>query len=165
MKGSPLTPAAIGIALRPIVLLPGAPQLTEQLARTLLALFETERITCEELAQAVVDTLRLKEFWPAPAFLIERVQRNREEAFLARRERERRAKLEASRRPEVAGSAHTHIGPVTLPDGSPDPDWPEIEGREPAWRRKLLCDLGVWSRATATARTTSAARGAGRASE
>ena len=61
--------------------------------------------------------------------------------------------------PEIAGdSTRPTAGPVLLPDGSPDPEWPELEGREPAWRRRGLYEMGIWSLAQAQAPTTRQAK-------
>ncbi len=46
------------------------------------------------------------------------------------------------------------FGPVLLPDGRRDPRWPEVKGREPAWRRKMAYDHGLYSYRVATAPTT-----------
>lgn len=61
--------------------------------------------------------------------------------------------------PEVGADAlKPEPGPVLLPDGSPDPEWPELPDRQPAWRRKALYDAGLWSLAQAQAPTRLAAR-------
>lgn len=36
------------------------------------------------------------------------------------------------------------FGPVRLPDGRLDPRWPEVEGREEAWKRKMRFDHGLF---------------------
>ena len=61
--------------------------------------------------------------------------------------------------PELGTNApRPEPGLVRLPDGSPDPEWPELPDREPAWRRKAVYDAGLWSLAQAQAPTLVAAR-------
>lgn len=154
---SDLTPEAIRVALKPLALLANAPALDADLIAVLAGLLVSERVTQQELAGAVASVLKTETYWTAPSVLLERVK-----AARIRRARQRSAAaLEESK----AQVGRLEPGPVLRPDGSPDPEWPELRDRQPARYRKALYEAGVVSLAWAKAPTLAQARLAGAGSE
>ena len=177
-----LTLASTAVALRALAVLPNAPELDEHGFAIWFELMDSEGVTLEEFQRALGETLKRERFYPAPAVVLERVSVLRVEAY---REREARERVEAQRErealvaaiapPEMTGELapleglpvppprepragkNTPTGAVRLPDGRLDPRWPEIPGREAAWRRKKRYDHSLCSYRQATAKSIDAA--------
>ena len=125
--------------------------------KELSAVFDTLIDTAERfpsLAQALAVVYRLREASAGEeSAKRRRFENENPEAYEAWRQNRKRALGLAEHRPaeherqygpEIQGvQAPMVFGPVLTPDGSPDPQWPEIEGRDPAWRRKALVDHGL----------------------
>jgi len=180
-----LTPDALPGLLRPLAMLPNGPEMDRTFYLTWYELLKSDRVSVEEAARAIVGVLRTERFWPAPALVLDMVKRQRLEVAKAAAQAETDARLREgqtrrlapgrpvpepkyavpegyppsrgpARAPRPAGSMPT--GRIVRADGSPDPYWPEIKGRGPAWKRKALYDHGLWSWAKASAITEKAAR-------
>lgn len=175
MRQSNLTEQSLAQSIAPLLMLPGAPDV-QVFGPSLLALLQTEGVTIEELRAAVTSALKTESYWPAPALLLQRITRAREQAYKAREQAvlDGRAHEAAQRRALPASDDASHYydvpegypwkvgpppdpkapmasGPVLLPDGTPDPNWPELPGRQGANRRKFLYDQGhcSWEYASA----------------
>lgn len=182
---SALTVPDVIEAFQPLEVLPNAPELDRAEYVTWHTLLADEGVSAPELRRAVVDVLKREKFFPPPSTVLERVTANRLSDGARRRDEEARAALRAPgpaieaaapaepaagewapleglevpppRNPPPKGK-YPHFGRVRLPDGRLDPRWPEIPGRDPAWRRRLLYDHGIVSYEAATASTIDRAR-------
>lgn len=165
-----------------------APDLDEGTYHDWFAVLEDENVTAEELGQAAFDIAKKENFFPSPAQVIEAIGARRRANFIERQQRETadriRERQESFRAldelpaPEHPGSGDfapmeglevppprdprpardITFGPVRLLDGRLDPRWPEIKGREPAWRRKARYDSNLCSYEAANAPTAADAK-------
>ena len=101
MSGSDLTIDALKKAFAPMMLLPNAPTMTKELWLTLGNLLASENVTRAELSLAAERIVKTKDFWPAPAVILEHIRRDRQVALLKRRDDERKAALDHAR--QIAG--------------------------------------------------------------
>jgi hypothetical protein len=168
-------------ALGPLFALRFAPDFDRDVTTGWLVALTRANVEPEELPDAVADLLQRAKEFPAPADLLERVHARRQAAFLAQQASETLERLRERREPfqELPAAAPAEdavapleglevpppreplraetmqrrglFGPVRLPDGRLDPRWPEVKGREPAWRRKMLYDHGIVTYRSATA--------------
>lgn len=150
----------------------GKPDMSDTVVAAWFAVCQRHDVTIEEFREAAVRHLSRAEFFPAPAQMVTHVRQIRmdkrklqERAVQEadRQEAHKRAELaEADAEPSAPPEGYpwrkgppidkTPLGarsriqyPVRGEDGKPDPYWPEIPGRGPAWRRKLLYDAGLAS--------------------
>lgn len=178
---SALTLAEVALALRALQVMPNGSTLDEHAYRVWHTLLASESVTATELHRALFDVMKRQKFFPAPADVLEAVKAHRQADYLARQaeEREERTRTYREAIPAPVESAapagevasleglpvpppreplpaqvmqdRGMFGPVRLPDGRLDPRWPEIKGREAAWRRKMQFDHGLISYRSATA--------------
>lgn len=183
---TPIEPAHMPRLLAPLTRLPNAPELDAQEFATWTAVMQRNGVTVEEFQRAVLDELETLEFYPPPSRILNRVKANRETAFKASEQARLDDQLREGQRQRAIAAAGdaadkydlppgypprqgppidptpikdpSRRGPVLRSDGTPDPFWPEIPGRAPAWRRRLLYDAGLASWESASALTADAAR-------
>lgn len=171
--------------IAPLLTLPGAPEAAAAVA-ALVPVLRKRNVSARELEQAVMRAMEREEFYPPPAKVLshcmgvqldlrkEADRRRQQQSFEAAAQRRAlpaaeddstdaipegypwRAGPEIDPRP-IADSSRRQ-SPVLDADGNPDPYWPELPGREPAWRRKLLYDAGLWTWERASALTAADAR-------
>ena len=189
---NPVEREQIPTLLRPLLGLPNAPTPDRVLFATWHEVFQAEGVPAELARDAILEVLRTAEFFPSPAVVLRAARKLREEAYRARERAElnRRIHEAAQRRTLAPGPAEKRrplppgypprdgpprdpknarwtpkASPVLGADGQPDPFWPELPDREPAWRRKMRYDHGIDSWEQASALTVEAARAARKPSE
>lgn len=181
-----LTAHVLRQALGPLFALKFAPEFDRDVTAGWLVALTRANVEPEELPDAVADLLQRAKEFPAPADLLERVHARRRAAFLAEQASETLERLRERREPfqELPAGAADEVAPleglevpppreplraetmqrrgmfgaVRLPDGRLDPRWPEVKGREPAWRRKMLYDHRIVTYRSATAANVRDAR-------